>query len=275
MPLVLDSTEPPVIEAGLQWHRRQGDPQLGQPRGRRGARAPASTGCSRWPREYGAAVICLLHRRGGPGPRRRVEAAGRPPHLRPRRRALRPRAERPDLRRPHLPALDRRRRPAPRRHGDHRGHPAHQGRAARRVTPSSACRTCRFGLKPAARHVLNSVFLHECVEAGLDAAIVHAARIMPLNRIPDEQRAGLPRPHLRPPRATATTRCTELLDVFDDVEAGRRSRRRTARGWPVEERLKHRIIDGDRDGLDADLDEAMAGGIAAARDHQRRAARRA
>ncbi len=45
-----------------------------------------------------------------------------------------------------------------------------------------------FGLSPAARHVLNSVFLHECVEAGLDAAIVHAARIMPLNRIPDEQR---------------------------------------------------------------------------------------
>ena len=37
-----------------------------------------------------------------------------------------------------------------------------------------------FGLKPAARHVLNSVFLHECREAGLDAAIVHAARIVPL-----------------------------------------------------------------------------------------------
>ena len=45
-----------------------------------------------------------------------------------------------------------------------------------------------FGLKPAARHVLNSVFLHECVQAGLDSAIVHAAQIMPLNRIPDEQR---------------------------------------------------------------------------------------
>src|SRR5690606_19410817 len=44
-----------------------------------------------------------------------------------------------------------------------------------------------FGLKPAARHVLNSVFLHECQAAGLDAAIVHAARIMPLNKIPQEQ----------------------------------------------------------------------------------------
>src|SRR3954470_24739647 len=45
-----------------------------------------------------------------------------------------------------------------------------------------------FGLKPAARHVLNSVFLHECREAGLDAAIVHAARIVPLNRVDERQR---------------------------------------------------------------------------------------
>src|SRR6185437_9684161 len=44
-----------------------------------------------------------------------------------------------------------------------------------------------FGLNPAARHVLNSVFLHEAQQAGLDAAIVHAARIMPLNRIDDRQ----------------------------------------------------------------------------------------
>src|SRR6185436_20322216 len=45
-----------------------------------------------------------------------------------------------------------------------------------------------FGLKPAARHALNSVFLHECVQAGLDSAIVHAGKIMPLSRIPEEQR---------------------------------------------------------------------------------------
>ena len=41
-----------------------------------------------------------------------------------------------------------------------------------------------FGLNPAARHVLNSVFLHECAEAGLDSAIVHAARIIPLHASP-------------------------------------------------------------------------------------------
>ena len=44
-----------------------------------------------------------------------------------------------------------------------------------------------FGLNPAARAVLNSVFLDECVRAGLDSAIVHASRIMPIARIPDEQ----------------------------------------------------------------------------------------
>src|SRR5690606_17350253 len=44
-----------------------------------------------------------------------------------------------------------------------------------------------FGLSPAARHVLNSVFLYECIDAGLDSAIVHAGRIVPLNRIPEDQ----------------------------------------------------------------------------------------
>ena len=45
-----------------------------------------------------------------------------------------------------------------------------------------------FGLNPAARMVLNSVFLHECVKAGLDSAIVHASKILPIAKIPDEQR---------------------------------------------------------------------------------------
>ena len=45
-----------------------------------------------------------------------------------------------------------------------------------------------FGLNPAARQVLNSVFLAEAVKAGLDSAIVHASKILPMARIPDEQR---------------------------------------------------------------------------------------
>ena len=45
---------------------------------------------------------------------------------------------------------------------------------------------CSFGLNPAARQVLNSVFLYHAVEAGLDMAIVHASKIQPLNRLDEE-----------------------------------------------------------------------------------------
>src|SRR5581483_10267302 len=46
-----------------------------------------------------------------------------------------------------------------------------------------------FGLNPHSRHVLNSVFLHYAIEAGLDMAIVHAAKIMPLHKIDERGRA--------------------------------------------------------------------------------------
>src|SRR5437016_7000512 len=113
-----------------------------------------------------------------------------------------------------------------------------------------------FGLKPAARHVLNSVFLHECVEAGLDAAIVHAARIMPLNRIDEHQReVTLDLVYDR--RREGYDPLQELMAIFEDVEAGAIEKEDRS-GWPVEERLKHRVIDGDREGLEADLDEALS-----------------
>ena len=122
-----------------------------------------------------------------------------------------------------------------------------------------------FGLNPAARHVLNSVFLHECQEAGLDAAIVHAARILPLHKIDAAGPRGLPRPDLRPPRpgerlrpaGRAARRSSRASQRPTPVDA------RTAAGWPVERRLEQRIIDGDRNGLEADLDEALADGWAA------------
>jgi 5-methyltetrahydrofolate--homocysteine methyltransferase len=120
-----------------------------------------------------------------------------------------------------------------------------------------------FGLSPAARHALNSVFLHECQEAGLDAAIVHAARIMPLNRIePRVVEVCHDLIYDRRDPAAGYDPLAELLRLFEgvsstDVEQEDRS------GWPVERRLEHRIIDGDRDGLEGDLDEALAGGWAA------------
>ena len=117
-----------------------------------------------------------------------------------------------------------------------------------------------FGLKPAARHVLNSVFLHECVEAGLDSAIVHAAKIMPLNRIPDEQRE-VALDVVWDRRRDGYDPLAKLLEVFEDVQEVK-TEREDRSGWPVEERLKHRIIDGERDGLINDLEEARANGIA-------------
>ncbi|QGG95868.1 methionine synthase [Actinomarinicola tropica] len=118
-----------------------------------------------------------------------------------------------------------------------------------------------FGLKPAARHVLNSVFLHECQEAGLDAAIVHAARIMPLAKIPEEQvQVCLDLIHDR--RREGYDPLEALLDMFEGVSAAEVVKEDRS-GWTVQERLKARIIDGDRDGLTVELDEALGAGIPA------------
>ena len=112
-----------------------------------------------------------------------------------------------------------------------------------------------FGLTPAARHVLNSVYLNECVEAGLDAAIVHAARIMPLSRIPEEQRkVCLDLIYDR--RTKDYDPLQVLLGLFEGVSSSTLEKEDRT-GWPVERRLEQRIIDGDRDGLTDDLDEAL------------------
>ncbi|HEY2300428.1 MAG TPA: methionine synthase [Acidimicrobiales bacterium] len=120
-----------------------------------------------------------------------------------------------------------------------------------------------FGLNPAARHVLNSVFLHECQQAGLDAAIVHAARIMPLNKIdPRAVEVCLDLIYDRRDEARGYDPLQELLALFEGVSAGS-IEKEDRTGWPVERRLAQRIIDGDRDGLERDLDEALASGVAA------------
>jgi 5-methyltetrahydrofolate--homocysteine methyltransferase len=118
-----------------------------------------------------------------------------------------------------------------------------------------------FGLTPAARHVLNSVFLHECQQAGLDAAIVHAARIMPLNKIePRAVEVCLDLVYDR--RAEGYDPLQELLALFEGVSASAVVKEDRS-GWPVEQRLSQRIIDGDKDGLEADLDEALGSGLSA------------
>jgi len=117
-----------------------------------------------------------------------------------------------------------------------------------------------FGLKPSSRHALNSVFLNECVRAGLDSAIVHAGKIMPLARMPEEHKQVCL--DLIYDRQTADyDPLKKLLEIFadvNDVAAVREDRS----DWTVEQLLKQRIIDGDREGLTADLDIAMAQGLA-------------
>ncbi len=119
-----------------------------------------------------------------------------------------------------------------------------------------------FGLNPAARQVLNSVFLHECVAAGLDAAIVHASKILPMNRITDEQReAALDLVHDRrrydADGALEYDPLVHFLEVFADAKSVASNRADELAGLPLLERLQRRIIDGEAKGLQADLDEAM------------------
>jgi 5-methyltetrahydrofolate--homocysteine methyltransferase len=119
-----------------------------------------------------------------------------------------------------------------------------------------------FGFSPAIRQVLNSVFLAECVDAGMDAAIVHAARILPLSRIPDEQ-VEVCRDLIYDRRRDDYDPLSALLDMFAGVDLKAGAVKEDRSGWPVEQRLRSRIIEGDRDGLDVELDEALVKGLPA------------
>ena len=117
-----------------------------------------------------------------------------------------------------------------------------------------------FGLKPALRQVLNSVFLAECVEAGLDSAIVHASKILPLSRIPEEQKAAC-HALIQDQPYEGQDALTALLTMFEDVQSVSAVKEDRS-DWPLDRRLKQRIIDAERDGLTDDLDTAMSQGIA-------------
>ena len=124
-----------------------------------------------------------------------------------------------------------------------------------------------FGLNPAARVVLNSVFLNECIEAGLDSAIVHAAKIIPIARIPAEQRdVALDMIYDRRRPATETEPMYDplqrFLELFEGVTTADTKAERAAElaRLPVTERLQRRIVDGEGKGLAEDLELAMAEG---------------
>ncbi|MGI8695170.1 MAG: methionine synthase [Mycobacteriales bacterium] len=115
-----------------------------------------------------------------------------------------------------------------------------------------------FGLKPASRQVLNSVFLHECEQAGLDAALVHVAKILPIARIPDEQRE-VTLDLIYDRRREGYDPLTVFMTLFENVSAQSSAASRAAElaALPLSERLERRIVDGERSGLEADLTAAM------------------
>ncbi|MGD9753707.1 MAG: methionine synthase [Acidimicrobiia bacterium] len=260
VPLTLDSTEPEVMEAGLQWI---GGRAVLNSANLEDGDAPGSRldKVFTLAKEYGAAVICLLIDEEGQARDLdwKMRVAHRIHDLATERYGL----EASDL------IFDALTFPLSTGDDDLRGDAMATIEAIRRIkTELPGCFTTlgvsnvSFGLSPAARHVLNSVFLHECVQAGLDSAIVHAGKIQPLNRIPDEQRqVCLDLIYDRRDAATGYDPLQQLLAVFAGVTVAKAEKvdRST---WPVDERLTQRIIDGDRDGLTDDLDEALANGMA-------------
>ncbi len=126
-----------------------------------------------------------------------------------------------------------------------------------------------FGLNPAARVVLNSVFLNEAVNAGLDSAIVHPSKITPMARIEQRQKeVALDLIYDR--RVFVEGECTydpltEFLKLFEGVELtnSRLTRAAELAALPLQERLARRIIDGEKVGLEDDLQTALKDGIPA------------
>ncbi len=116
-----------------------------------------------------------------------------------------------------------------------------------------------FGLNPASRVVLNSVFLHEAMKAGMDSSIVHASKIVPLNRIPERQ-MEVAHQLIYDDRKFDGDICTydplgEFTTLFEGVSTKRVKVDKAS--TPIEEQLKNHVIDGDRIGLDDALTEAL------------------
>ena len=267
VPLVLDSTEPEVMEAGLvhlggRAILNSANLEDGEEEGKRLDRVFTLA------KTYGAAVICLLIDEEGQArdTEWKMRVAHRIHDLATQRYGLEPEdlifdaltfplsTGDDDLRRDAMATIEAIRRI----HSELPG-----------VHTTLGVSNVSFGLKPAARHVLNSVFLHECTEAGLDSAIVHAAKILPLNRIPEEQR-DVCMDLIYDRRGSAGTLSngddsydplTTLLDLFEDVTVDEGPAEDRS-DWPVEKRLSQRIIDGERNGLIEDLDEALGDGLA-------------
>ncbi|HSK71661.1 MAG TPA: methionine synthase, partial [Pyrinomonadaceae bacterium] len=116
-----------------------------------------------------------------------------------------------------------------------------------------------FGLNPAARVVLNSVFLHDCVEAGMNSAIVNASKILPLNRF-NEHEIEVALDLIYDRRKFEGDVClydplTEFTTLFEGKTT--KSMKPDVSNLSIEEKLKHHIIDGEKIGLEDNLKIAL------------------
>jgi len=111
-----------------------------------------------------------------------------------------------------------------------------------------------FGLKPAARQVLNSVMLHHAQSRGLTAAIMHSSAILPKHKI-EEEEYKVAEDLLFDRREEGYDPLHKFIELFKDKEATGGPEKKKPE--TIEEVLKERIVDGDRDGIEADLDKAM------------------
>jgi len=256
-PLVLDSTQPDVLEAGLQ---RIGGRAVLNSANLEDGDAPGSRAdrVFRLAVEYGAAVICLLIDEDGQA--RDVEWKLRVAHrlyeLATRTYGL----EASDL------IFDALTFPLTTGAAELRGDAMATIEAIRRIKAelpgvftTLGISNVSFGINSGARQILNTVFLDECLAAGLDSAIIHAGRIIPAARIPQEHRQ-ICLDLIYDRRGDGYDPLQELLALATGPKTATVVEDRS--GWPVDERLVARIVDGARDGLIDDLDEALGQGAA-------------
>ena len=258
VPLVFDSTEPQVMEAGLlhaggRSILNSANLEDGEEPGSRLDRVFTLA------RDYGAAVICLLIDEEGQA--RDVEWKMRVAH-----RIAKIATERYGLSHSDL-IFDALTFPIGTGDEDLRKDGMATLDAIRRIKAeipgaytTLGLSNVSFGLSPATRQVLNSVYLHEAREAGLDSAIVHASKILPLSRIPEEQ-IQVCQDLIYDRRTSDYDPLKKLLELFAGVSSVAAVKEDRS-GWTVEQILRQRIIDGDREGLTDDLDRAMSDGIA-------------
>ncbi|HYN88231.1 MAG TPA: homocysteine S-methyltransferase family protein [Ardenticatenaceae bacterium] len=111
-----------------------------------------------------------------------------------------------------------------------------------------------FGLKTEARHILNSVFLHHAVEAGLDMAIVYPAHITPYAEISPEHRTLMDDLIFNRDEDALV----RVIEAFENYTAAKEEAANPTEGMTVFERLHWRILHRKKDGIEADIDEAVA-----------------